>query len=149
MREHFIQTFLMGWKSAIQSHLFYLSFHLLFHTIASTKTFHKVKNYEGVYLFFTVMAFFIPLTILFTLFIWPTEGDTPSQKSASVLKKFVAAFIDYPKPLIAIVNGPAIGIGVTTLALCDSVFALDSVSIGLPIEHRNTGIHLLIFYRNW
>jgi peroxisomal 3,2-trans-enoyl-CoA isomerase len=39
----------------------------------------------------------------------------------------VAAFIDYPKPLIAVVNGHAVGIMVTLLALCDAVYATEKV----------------------
>mmetsp|Transcript_36734 Transcript_36734/g.37387 ORF Transcript_36734/g.37387 Transcript_36734/m.37387 type:complete len:278 (+) Transcript_36734:40-873(+) len=42
------------------------------------------------------------------------------------LRQFVDAFIDFPKPIISAVNGPAIGIAVTTLGLCDRVFASTS-----------------------
>ncbi|NXT12136.1 ECI2 isomerase, partial [Prunella fulvescens] len=43
-------------------------------------------------------------------------------------RELVGHFIDFPKPLIAVVNGPAIGICVTVLGLCDVVYASDRVS---------------------
>ena len=44
-----------------------------------------------------------------------------------LFRNLVAAVIDYPKPLVAAVNGHAIGVMVTLLALCDGVYATEKV----------------------
>ena len=54
--------------------------------------------------------------------------DLEERKEFSKIKgqrliKFVDAFIEFPKPLIGVVNGPAIGIGCTILGLLDVVYA--------------------------
>ena len=51
-----------------------------------------------------------------------------------MMQKFVAAFIDFQKPLIGAVNGPAIGISVTTLGLMDCVIASDTSSFQTPFS---------------
>ena len=57
-------------------------------------------------------------------------GSTPTEVLADRAFNnhisFVDAFIDFPKPLIGLVNGPAIGIGCTHLGLVDLVLSSDS-----------------------
>uniref|UniRef100_A0A1B6LJD1 Enoyl-CoA delta isomerase 2, mitochondrial n=1 Tax=Graphocephala atropunctata TaxID=36148 RepID=A0A1B6LJD1_9HEMI len=64
----------------------------------------------------------------------PQVADTQAffKESTAMVSKFVAAFIDYPKLLVAIVNGPALGIAATTLALCDVVYASDKAWFRTP-----------------
>jgi len=45
--------------------------------------------------------------------------------SRRMLEELVEEFIAFPKILIALVNGPAIGVGCTHLALCDFVYTTD------------------------
>jgi len=65
-----------------------------------------------------------------------TDGDPEelAKQGAQVLTKFVENFINFPKILIACVNGPAIGIAVTTLALCDVVYASESATFHTPFS---------------
>jgi len=65
-----------------------------------------------------------------------------------MLKEFVSAFINFPKPLIAAVNGPAIGIAVTTLAICDVVYASESATFTTPftaLGQSPEGLSSLLF----
>jgi peroxisomal 3,2-trans-enoyl-CoA isomerase len=45
---------------------------------------------------------------------------------------FVSAFVNFKKPLIGVVNGPAIGIAATTLGLFDRIFACDRTYFKTP-----------------
>nr|XP_020645468.1 enoyl-CoA delta isomerase 2, mitochondrial-like [Pogona vitticeps] len=58
--------------------------------------------------------------------------DEMVQKRVQMIKNFVNHFIDFPKPLIAVVNGPAIGISVTILGLFDIVYATDRATFHTP-----------------
>lgn len=42
-------------------------------------------------------------------------------------QKMIIAHIKFPKLLIAVINGPCIGIATTIVALCDVVYAADIV----------------------
>ena len=55
-----------------------------------------------------------------------------AEQAAVVLEGFVGKFIDFPKVLVAAVNGPAVGIPVTTLALCDIVYASSTATFHTP-----------------
>jgi len=54
------------------------------------------------------------------------------KKAQRVLKSMISAFIQFPKLLIAVVNGPSIGIAATTAALCDVVYATDNAYFYTP-----------------
>ncbi|GFT27130.1 enoyl-CoA delta isomerase 2, mitochondrial [Nephila pilipes] len=64
------------------------------------------------------------------------QGDleTAAKNAAELLRGFVAAFIDFPKILVAAVNGPAVGIPVTLLGLCDVVYASDKATFQTPFS---------------
>jgi len=52
---------------------------------------------------------------------------------------FVTAFIDHPKPLVGVLNGPAIGIGASITGLMDIVYASNSATLSLPFVRLGQG----------
>ncbi|NXE97489.1 ECI2 isomerase, partial [Menura novaehollandiae] len=66
--------------------------------------------------------------------IQPGEMEKMAKDGAVLLKDFVGHFIDFPKPLIAVINGPAVGICVTVLGLCDLVYASDRATFHSPFS---------------
>ncbi len=49
-----------------------------------------------------------------------------------LLERFVNAFVNLGKPLIGLINGPAVGISVTLLPLFDLVIASDKATFVAP-----------------
>lgn len=73
-------------------------------------------------------------TDLTNLSITPGGIEEKIKNELVLLRNFVNSFIDFPKPLIAVVNGPAVGIGVTILGLFDAVFASDKATFHAPFS---------------
>ncbi|MCL4132150.1 UNVERIFIED_CONTAM: hypothetical protein GTU68_064539 [Idotea baltica] len=64
----------------------------------------------------------------------PDKMNQMAVDARATMQKFVAAFIDFKKPLLAVVNGPAIGIPVTTMALYDGVYCTDKATFHTPFS---------------
>ncbi|CAF1430143.1 unnamed protein product [Rotaria magnacalcarata] len=61
-----------------------------------------------------------------------TDIETIIKQGKDRLQKFIDSIINFPKILIAFVNGPAIGISVSTLGLFDGVYASSCATFSLP-----------------
>ena len=55
-----------------------------------------------------------------------------AETAHDIMVPFVDAFIEFDKPLISVVNGPAVGIGVSHLGLADFVYAHESATFYMP-----------------
>jgi len=64
----------------------------------------------------------------------PKQFKKLAADSKKILHKYIASYIDHPKPLVALVNGPAVGISVTVLGLFDLVYASDSAWFHTPFS---------------
>ncbi len=60
------------------------------------------------------------------------EPDQDRERSAHGFTRFVAALESFPKPLVAAVNGVAVGLGVTMLPYCDLVLIADDARLRTP-----------------
>lgn len=55
-------------------------------------------------------------------------------KALTILRDMVNAFINFPKILVGLVNGPCIGIAATTVALCDVIYAHEKAYFYTPFS---------------
>lgn len=62
-----------------------------------------------------------------TSFLTASDPMTAVTKTHDILKRMIHAFYTFSKVLICVVNGPCIGIAATTAALCDIIYAVDTV----------------------
>jgi enoyl-CoA hydratase len=64
---------------------------------------------------------------------WMTKNvEDPGRVNTDLSKRVVFSILDFPKPLIAKVNGHAIGLGATVALFCDVIFASNEAKIADP-----------------
>ena len=58
--------------------------------------------------------------------------NNPPQGSDAPVMRFLARLVEMEKPIIAAVNGPAVGVGTTMLLHCDLVYVARSAKLQMP-----------------
>lgn len=58
--------------------------------------------------------------------------EHPMEDNDAPVLQFLRAVADFPKPIVAAVNGPAVGIGTTLLLHCDLVYSGESTLFQMP-----------------
>ncbi len=58
--------------------------------------------------------------------------NAPASSDESPVFRFLKAIATFPKPLVAAVCGPAVGVGTTMLFHCDLVYAGDNAAFSMP-----------------
>jgi enoyl-CoA hydratase/carnithine racemase len=58
--------------------------------------------------------------------------DNPPTSDSSEVSQFLESLLNFPKPLIAAVNGNAVGVGTTMLLHCDVVVASPAAKFSMP-----------------
>ncbi|XP_056268024.1 chromodomain Y-like protein 2 [Pseudoliparis swirei] len=61
-----------------------------------------------------------------------TDRRKESSRIADAVREFVLAFIHFKKPIVAAINGPALGLGASILPLCDVVWASERAWFQAP-----------------
>lgn len=60
------------------------------------------------------------------------QAAQPAEMTERPVWRFLKAIATFPKPLVAAVCGPAVGVGTTLLLHCDLVYAGDNAAFSLP-----------------
>lgn len=65
----------------------------------------------------------------------PAKSESPAENATEAAERFMRALAAFPKPVIAAVCGPAVGLGAALLLHCDLIYAGDNAAFSLPYVH--------------